>query len=307
MQISLTKRILLAIPTLIAIAFLTFVMGYLAPGDPVEVMLGEKATPEAVARVRHSLGLDQPPITRFGIYLASAARGDFGTSYYNRRPVGEIIAQGFPVTAGLATAAMALSLLVGIPLGMAAALKQNSGLDRICMGTALAGVSVPTFVLGPVLIIIFALRLRVLPVAGWGHPANYVLPTLVLAARPTALLARHTRSSMLEVIRQDYIRAAYARGLSDFQVVVKHGLRNAILPVLTVTGTLFGYLLSGSFVVETVFAVPGIGYKSLASIAQRDYPVIQAVTLLMAVIFVLVNLAVDVLYAWADPRVRRSA
>jgi len=303
MAAHILKRLAFAVPTLLAISAITFLMGYLAPSDPVEILLGERANPTAAARVRHNLGLDRPPLAQFASYLENAVRG---ISFYNRRPVGEIIVQGFPVTAGLAAAAMAIALLVGIPLGLAAALKQNSVIDRICMGGALVGISVPAFVLGPVLIIVFALRLRLLPVAGWGLPENYVLPAIVLAARPTALLARHTRSSMLEVIRQDYIRAAYARGLTDCQVILRHGLRNAILPVLTVSGTLFGYLFSGSFVVETIFAVPGIGYKSLASIAQRDYPVIQATTLLMAAGFVVVNLVVDLLYAWADPRIRRQ-
>jgi len=301
----IARRLALAIPTLFTISLVTFLLGYFAPSDPVEILLGERANPEAVARVRHNLGLDRPPIVQFGSYMLNAAQGKFGISFYNRRPVGEIIAQGFPVTARLAVTAMLLALAIGIPLGIAAALRQNSVIDRICMAVALLGVSVPTFVLGPVLIILFALRFGLLPVAGWGLPSNYILPSVVLAARPTALLARHTRSSMLEVMRQDYIRTAYAKGLTAFQVVFRHGLRNAILPVLTVTGTLFGYLLSGSFVVETIFAIPGIGYKSLASIAQRDYPVIQATTLLMASVFVLVNLVVDLLYAWADPRIRR--
>ncbi len=215
-----------------------------------------------------------------------------------------MIAEQFPVTASLACMAMLVAVLLGIPAGILAALRHNRLPDRVTMSGVLLFVSIPPFVLGPILMLLFAVRLHWLPSAGWDSPANYVMPVLVLAARPAALLARFMRSSMLEVIRQDYIRTAYAKGLSPGRVLAKHAIKNAFLPVLTVLGNTFGFLLTGSFVVENIFDIPGIGYESVQSILQRDYPVIQGVALLVAVIFIAVNLIVDILYGIIDPRVR---
>lgn len=300
------RRLALAVPTLLFISAVTFFMGLLAPGDPVEIILGQHADPAAKERVRHELGLDRHPFVQYASYLANAVRGDLGISYVTRRPVTDILADGIPNTALLAVSAMAVALVVGICLGVIAAVNQGRWLDRVCMLTALAGVSIPTFVLGPLLILVFALKLGWLPVAGWSAPQYVVLPSLVLAGRPAAMIARLTRAEMVEVLRQDYVRTARAKGLSEWQTITRHALRNALMPVVTVAGTSLGYLLSGSFVVESIFTVPGIGAASVESIFRRDYPVIQGTTLVMAASFVVVNLLVDLLYGWLDPRVQRS-
>jgi ABC-type dipeptide/oligopeptide/nickel transport system permease component len=212
----------------------------------------------------------------------------------------------FPNTALLATLAIALALVVGLLVGIAAALQHNKPLDRVLMLVILAGVSIPNFVLAPLMIAVLALKYHLFPVAGWGTPEQAVMPAIVLAARPAALIARMTRSSMLETLRQEYIRAARARGLSQPRIIFVHALKNAFLPVLTSAGVSFGYLLSGSFVVESVFQIPGVGEASFASIGQRDYSLIQGTTLLLATVFVTVNLVIDLLYAFIDPRIRLS-
>jgi peptide/nickel transport system permease protein len=307
----LAARLALAVPTLIAISLLVFFAGYLSPGDPVDVILDQRASPEAKARVRHSYGLDQPPLTRYTSYVwGIVSRGDFGRSFFNNgEPVVDIIRRGLPSTALLAVSALFLSLAVGIPLGILAAVWANRTLDRVAMGIALAGVAIPSFVLGPVLVLLFTLRLGWLPSTGFSPqgrmgPEYFLLPSVVLAARSAALITRLTRSAMLDVLRQDYIRTARAKGLGTGAVLFKHALKNAFPPILTVAGTTFGYLLSGSFVVETFFNIPGIGNQSIASILRRDYPVIQGMALLLAATFVLVNLVVDILYGVLDPRAR---
>lgn len=305
MLFTIRTRLLLAIPTLIVVSLVTFFLGYLAPGSPVDIMLGEKSNPEARRRLEHEYGLDRPALVQYGSFVWGALHGDLGRSYANAdRPVSRMIAEQFPTTATLAGLAMALAVLIGIPAGVLAALQHNRLLDRLVMGGVLLFVSTPAFVLGPMLMLVFALWLGWLPSDGWETPAHAVLPCLVLAVRPAALLARLMRSSMLDVIRQDYIRTAYAKGLTRGQVLRRHALKNAFLPVLTALGNSFGYLLTGSFVVESLFRIPGIGYESVQSILQRDYPVIQGVALLVAAIFVAVNLTVDLLYAVIDPRVR---
>lgn len=326
----LLTRLALAIPTLLVISFLTFMAAVYAPGDPVDTMLGERAAPETKARVRQELGLDRPPLERYGKYITGVVtRGDLGISYVNREPVAQRIGRGFRNTAFLASCALVLSLVVGIPLGIAAAVNANKFFDRIAMGTALAGVAVPSFVLGPVLVLLLAVKMRWLPVIGFeipqtmpmaeflgkflftpgtlplrAQPQFVLLPAVVLAARSTALIARLTRSAMLEVLGQDYIRTARAKGLSGGTILFKHALKNAFPPILTVAGITFGYLLSGSFVVETFFTIPGIGNESIRSILNRDYMVIQAMTLLLAGIFVSINIIVDILYGFLDPRAR---
>ncbi|MGC8669021.1 MAG: ABC transporter permease [Chthonomonadales bacterium] len=298
-------RLLLAVPTLVAVSLITFLLGYFAPGSPLDIMAGQHADPEIRRRLAHEYGLDQPAWAQYVRFVWGALHGDLGRSFMNAgRPVTAIIAEQFPVTAELAYMALGVAILVGIPLGVAAALNQNGPLDRATMGGVLLLISLPAFVLAPVLILVFCLKWQLLPTMGWEGPASAVLPVAVLAARPTALLARFMRSSMLEVIRQDYIRTAYAKGLPPHVVVLRHGMRNAFLPILTVIGNSFGYLLSGSFVVETIFSVPGIGYASVDSILKRDYPVIQGVALLVATVFILVNLVVDLLYGLLDPRIR---
>jgi len=301
------SRLLQAIPTLLLISFLTFIMGYLAPGDPIRMILGERSDPQAVAQVRRELGLDQPWYVQYGRFVWNAVRGDFGISLYNRRPVGDIIRESFPATATLAVLAILLAITVGILAGVVAAVWHNRLPDRLSMAGVVLGISVPNFVLATLLILLVSVRLGWLPVAGWGAPEYVVLPVLVLAARPSASIARFTRTSMLEVLQQDYIRTARAKGVPEPFVILKHALPNALLPVVTVIGNAFGYLLTGSFIVETVFAVPGVGYKSIEAILRRDYPVIQATTLLFAFLFIVVNLLVDILYTRLDPRVRLRA
>lgn len=304
-------RLALAVPTLLAICALVFFSSYLAPGDPADVILGEKAAPEAKARLRQELGLNRPPLVRFGSYVGGiVTRGDFGNSYQTREPVKEIIARGFPNTALLASLALITSLVLGIPLGILAAVWANKLPDRLAMAIALVGVALPSFVLGPALVLLLSVRMGWLPVIGFSltsgltQPQFFVLPVLVLAARSAALIARLTRSAMLDVLSQDYVRTARAKGLSTATVLFKHALKNALPPILTVSGTTFGYLLSGSFVVETFFTIPGIGNESIASILRRDYPVVQGLALLMATGFVLINLVVDILYGVIDPRAR---
>ena len=300
----LLQRIGLALLSIWAVCTITFFIAFLAPGDPAELAAGQHSDPATIAHVRHEFGLDKPPLTRYGLYLWDAAHGDLGKSYYTREPVTDFLRRGLPNTALLALCAIVLALGVGVGVGLAAALRPNTFLDRFLMSSVLIGVTLPNFVLAPVLILIFALKLGWLPVAGWGDPSNLVLPAVVLAARPAALIARMTRASMLETLRQDYIRTARAKGLSPATVLIKHALKNAFLPVLTTTGVSFGYLLSGSFVVETIFTVPGVGYQSINSLFQRDYSVIQGTTLLLAVVFVATNLVIDLLYAVLDPRVK---
>jgi peptide/nickel transport system permease protein len=307
----IATRFALAIPTLLAISFLVFFAAYLSKSDPVDIKLGQRAAPEVKARVRHELGLDRPPLVRYGDYIWHIVRyGDFGTSYATGEPVLAFFKRSFPNTAILATLALLTSLGIGIPLGIAAAVYANTWLDRLAMGTALTGVAVPSFVLGPVLVLLLAVRNNILPVTGFSiadgvtQPQYFVLPVIVLAARSTALIARLTRSAMLDVLGQDYIRTARAKGLGSIPILFKHALKNAFPPILTVAGTTFGYLLAGSFVVETFFAIPGIGNQSIASIEARDYPVIQGLTLILAATFVLINLIVDILYGLLDPRAR---
>jgi ABC-type dipeptide/oligopeptide/nickel transport system permease component len=252
------------------------------------------------------MGLDRPVWQQYVSYVAGVAHGDFGESYLTQRPVSEILGNGFPFTLTLAAWALILAIGIGVTLGVTAAVYQDTWIDRVTMVIALVGVSIPTFVLAPILILFLALKLGWLPVAGWLGPKYVVMPAIVLAGRPSALIARLTRSQMVEVLRQDYIRTAYAKGLTKSQVIFKHALRNALLPVLTIVGTAFGYLLTGSFVVETIFSVPGIGQQSIESIFRRDYPVIQATVLLAVMGFVVVNLCVDLLYGVLDPRVRRG-
>lgn len=300
----MVSRLLQAVPTLLLISFLTFIMGFLAPGDPIRMILGERSDPQAVAQVRRELGLDQPWYVQYGRFVWNAVRGDFGISLYNRRPVGDIIRESFPATAILAVLAILLATTVGIPTGVVAAVWHNRLPDRLSMVGVVLGISVPNFVLATMLILLVSVRLGWLPVAGWGAPEYLVLPVLVLAARPAASIARFTRASMLEVLQQDYIRTARAKGVPEHQIILRHALPNALLPVVTVIGNAFGYLLTGSFIVETVFAVPGVGYRSIEAILRRDYPVIQATTLLFAFLFIAVNLIVDILYTRLDPRVR---
>lgn len=320
MLLFILKRLALAIPTLLVILAVVFWSARLTPSDPVDIIAGEKASLETKARMRHEYGLDRPVGAQFVGYVQGTLRGDFGRAYRyrNQQPVSEMIRQDFPVTAQLALQSLLFAAILGLAVGILAALYHNRWFDRAAMTVVVALVSVPSIVLGPLLVLAFAVKLHFLPVSGWKQPANQVflfgfptpiytdtlLPTLTLGARSAALVARFMRGALLEVLRQDYMRTALAKGLSRAQAVRRHALKNAFLPVLTILGTNFGLLLTGSFVVETIFRVPGIGRASYKSIIVHDYPVIQGMTLLVAAIFLIVNLAVDVLYGLIDPRVR---
>jgi peptide/nickel transport system permease protein len=313
----LVQRFLLALFSIWAIATITFFMSFLAPGDPALLRFGEKSSPAAIQRFRHVHGLDLPPVIRYERYLTGVVRCDFGLSYQNDEPVSNFFDRAFPKTMTLATLAIILALLVGVFAGTIAASNANGWLDRSLMALTLAGIGIPSFVLAPFLVYIFALSLPKMfpnlnvewPPVVWApdDPLSLLLPVVVLASRPAALIARMTRSSLLEVKRQDFIRTARAKGLSPSRILFVHCFKNAFLPVLTSAGTAFGFLLSGSFVVETIFAVPGIGAASVSSFTTRDYPLIQGTTFVLATIFVVVNLAVDILYAALDPRTRAAS
>jgi peptide/nickel transport system permease protein len=311
----LAQRLLLAIITVWTIATITFFISFLVPGDPAVLKYGEKSSPQALEAFRHRHGLDQAPLIRYKNYIIGISHGDFGTSYSTEEPVTAFFARGFPKTLQLALLAIILALTAGILTGTASALRPNSWIDRTLMALMLVNVGVPSFVLAPFLVYVFALTLpKLLPNLVWppvtwdaNDPLSLLLPVIVLSARPAALIARMTRSSLLETLRQDYIRTARAKGLSPARILFVHTFKNAFLPVLTSSGTAFGFLLSGSFVVETIFAVPGIGAASVASFTTRDYPIMQGTTLVLATIFVIVNLVVDILYAVLDPRARASA
>jgi ABC-type dipeptide/oligopeptide/nickel transport system permease component len=298
------KRILFALVTIWVICTVTFFIAFIGPGDPAALMAGQHSDAATLKAIRHNMGLDKPPLVRYVLYVRGALHGDLGKSFQDSEPITHFLKRSVPPTALLATCAISLALIVGVGLGILAALRPNSVLDRFLMTSLLVGVSLPNFVLGPILILIVALKLGWLPVAGWGSPEFVILPAIVLSARPAALIGRMTRASMLETLRQDYIRTARAYGLKPGAILFKYALKNAFLPVLTTAGVSFGYLLSGSFVVETIFNIPGVGDASVASFATKDYPLIQGTTLLLATIFVTVNLVVDILYAYLDPRVK---
>ena len=299
------QRLMALIPTLLAISAIVFFMGYMAPGDPVTLLAGEKASDEVVLAIKQKYGLDQPPLVQFGRFLKGAVVGDFGYSFvYQARTVTEMLEKSFWVSLKIGSLAMAAAALIGITLGILAAVNRNRLLDHLCMFLAIIGVSVPNFVMAIALVWLFSIKVKLFPVAGWGEPINYVLPVVVLGSRSAAYIARLTRSSMLDVVGQDYIRTARAKGLSDRIVYMKHAFKNTLIPVLTVLGATFGGLITGTYIIETLFNVPGIGQVAVQAIFQRDYPVIQATTLLVAVVFVLVNLLVDLSYGIVDPRIK---
>jgi len=300
----LLRRILIALPTLLGVVVLVFLMVRLAPGDPAVLLAGEFATPETLEAIRARYGLDRGLPEQFLIYLEALLRGDLGESARSRRPVLEELKTYFPNTLELASAAILVAVLTGIPLGILAALRPGSSLDLSVMVLALLGVSMPVFWFGLLAILIFSVGLGWFPVAGKGTLAHLILPAITLGINATALLARMTRGTLLEVLSQDYIRTARAKGLAERVVIFKHALRNALIPVVTVVGLEFGTLLSGAVITETIFAWPGLGQLLVGSILARDYPVVQGAVLLVAITFVLINLLVDLLYATIDPRVR---
>jgi len=301
----IVRRVLAVVPVLFGVTLAVFSMLFLVPGDPVKMMLAEFVTnPDQVAQMRAQLHLDEPILQQYGRFVANAARGDLGTSIRSRRPVTTEIGENVASTAQLAVAAMLVAVAVGVPLGLLAALSRNSWLDVASMGTALLGVSMPSFWLGLLLIFVFSLHLGWFPATGGGDLRHLVLPSVTLGTIAAAIIARLTRSSMLEVLGQDYVRTARAKGLGGFAVVVRHALKNALIPIITIFGLQFGNLLAGAVIVETVFSRPGLGRLIVGGILSKDFPLVQGTVLFVATAYVLINLLVDIAYAYADPRIR---
>jgi peptide/nickel transport system permease protein len=306
------RRLLMAIPVLLVVALSVFLLLRLSPGDPATIIAGDMANPEQVANIRHALGLDQPIHSQFLIWMGNLLQGDFGTSLISQTPVSSMITQRLEPTISLAIAAILITVLVAVPLGVIAAWRQGSWIDNVVMSTSVIGFSVPVFVIGYLLIQVFAIELRWLPVQGFRSMdqgvAEYlrrlVLPALTLSSVYIALIARMTRASMLEVLQEDYIRTARAKGLSQRVVLFRHALRNAGVPILTVIGAGFTLMVSGVVVTESVFNIPGLGRLIVDAVLARDYPVIQALILLTAGLYVVINLLIDLSYAITDPRIR---
>ncbi len=303
MGIYVLRRLLLTVPVLLGVTFIIFAMVRLTPGDPAQVIAGEQATRDTVETVRRSLGLDQPIPLQYVRFLRDLIRGDMGRSTRSLRPVTRELADRFPNTIELTLAGMLVASLIGIGAGVVSATRRNRWPDTLSMLFALGGVSMPVFWLGLMLILVFSVQLGWLPPVGRGTWAQLILPAVTLGTASAAILARMTRSSLLEVLRQDFVTTARAKGLNERFVIYKHALKNAMIPVVTVMGLQFGTLLAGAVLTETVFAWPGIGRLIVESILARDYPVVQGAVLLAALTFVFVNLVVDVLYSVLDPRI----
>lgn len=295
---------LLTIPVLIGVATLVFSLIHLVPGDPVQAMLGESASPGDVAQMRTKLGLDRPLHEQYVSFARGVVRGDLGTSLRTNQPVTDIILERMPATVELAVSAMVVAILFAIPLGIIAAVGKGTTIDHAATTVALVGISMPTFWLGPLLAIIFSVWLGWFPVSGRGTLANLVLPALTLGAPLAAILARMTRASVLEELRELYVLAARARGVSDARAVLAHAFRNSLIPIVTVIGLQFGAVLTGAVITETIFAWPGVGRLLVQSISARDYPAVQGCILLIAVTYVSMNLLIDMLYGFLDPRIR---
>ncbi len=301
------KRLVYLVLVLVGVSFLVFLLLYMTPGDPVRMMLGESATPEAQAELRLELGLDDPFLVQYGRYIKNiVVHQDLGTSYSTRRPVLYEIMTVFPNTVKLATAAIIIAVILGTFLGIVSAVRQNSLLDNAVMVLALIGTSAPIFWIGILMIILFSVNLGWLPPSGFGSFKQLIMPALALGMQSTAVVARMTRSSMLEVIRQDFVKTARAKGQKESVVIMKHVFRNALIPVITVVGLQFGTLLGGAMLTEVVFSIPGVGRLMIEAIKQRDFPIVQGSVLFVAACFSLVNLAVDLLYAVVDPKVSKE-
>jgi peptide/nickel transport system permease protein len=300
----LVRRILLTIPVILGVATLVFSLIHLVPGDPAQAMLGEGASAKDVAELRTRLGLDRPLLEQYVNFMKGMLRGDLGESFRTGQAVTTMIIERVPATVELALAAMFVAVLVALPLGIAAAVGRGTAIDHTAMTLALAGISIPNFWLGPMLAIVFAVYLGWLPVSGRGGWESLVLPAISLGAALAAILARMTRASLLEELRELYVRAARARGVSRSASVLKHALRNSLIPLVTIIGLQFGAVLTGAVITETIFAWPGIGRLLIQSISFRDYPLVQGCILLIAITYVSVNLITDLLYGVLDPRIR---
>ncbi|CCP02692.1 putative ABC transport system, inner membrane component [Erwinia amylovora Ea644] len=298
------KRLLGLIPTLLIVAVLVFLFVHLLPGDPARLIAGREADAEVVAMVRQQSGLDLPLPQQFWRYITRALQGDFGISMVSKRPVSAEIAQRFLPTLGLTLTSMLWSVFIGMAVGVVSAVWRNRWPDRLGMTLAVSGISFPAFALGILLMQLFSVQLGWLPTVGADSWQHYILPSITLGAAVAAVMARFTRASFVEVVQEDYMRTARAKGVPEAMVMVKHGLRNALIPVVTMMGLQFGFLLGGSIVVEVVFNWPGLGRLLVDSVEMRDYPVIQAEVLLFSLEFILINLLVDMLYAAINPAIR---
>ncbi|MFP4375606.1 MAG: nickel ABC transporter permease [Spirochaetales bacterium] len=297
------RRLLLTIPVVVGVSIIVFSIIRLIPGDPARALAGVNATPEFVQQVRERYGLDDPLHVQYWTFVTNLVQGDLGTSTFSNRPVTTEIRERFPRTLLLASVSLVLATLVGVSAGIISATKRNSFFDNASMFVALVGVAAPVFWLALMLQLLFAVHLRVLPATGIGRIEHLILPSITLGMASAALMARITRSSVLDVLRQDFITTARSKGVSERMVIYKHALKNALIPVVTVLGLQFGILLGGAVLTETVFAWPGVGRLLVDAILRRDYPVVQGTVMLLALLFVIINLVVDIMYAFLDPRI----
>ena len=307
MLINILKRIVISIPVLIGVILLIFIMLRIVPGNPVSTMLGEHVNQAIIDKVSREMGLDQPLYIQFFKYIGNAIQGDFGTSYRLNRNVTSIILEAFPNTVKLALCAAVFSWIIGIVTGMIAAIKQNKLLDRLFMGVALMGVSMPVFMIALVMQYIFAFKLKWFPVSGYDSLACMVLPAIVLGWNSAGSIARMTRSNVLEVMQDDYIRTARAKGLREYRVIIGHALKNAMLPVVTMMALQIASMLSGAVITESVFGIPGIGRLAVNAIETRDMPLLQGTVVFTTMLVIMGNLAADLLYSVLDPRIREDA
>ncbi len=300
------QRLLLTIPVLIGVVTVTFFLGRMVPGDPADAMAGQRASDEQRQQIRERYGFDRPLYVQYGKYLWNLARGDLGVSYDSHRPVGEIIREKFPNTFKLALSAMIAAVILGVSAGLLSSLMPNTWVDRTAMVFSLIGISTPVFWLGLLLMYVVSMKLRLLPPSGFGDGGikYLILPAIALGTQSVALIARMTRASMLDVLGEEYLQTARAKGAGPIRVVGKHALANALIPIVTLIGLDFASYLSGSVLTEKVFSWPGLGRHIVIAISQRDYPVINGTVLFFCVIFIAINLIVDLLYAYLDPRIR---
>ena len=303
----LSRRIAVSAPVLVGVTLLVFGILHLIPGDPAQILLfGSRPTPDQIAQLRHSLGLDQPLPVQYLLYLGRLLHGDLGTSFITGRPITEEIAARFPDTLALTLAAMAIAVLIGMPVGIIGGVKPGSLADRLASGFSILGVAIPYFWFALILILVFAVNLRMLPSLGEGSPQAIILPALSLGWGLSAIIARLLRNNLSEIYRQQYMQVARSKGLSESMLLYRHALKNALIPVVTILGLQFGNVLSGAVVVEVIFGRPGIGSYLVLAIQSKDIPAVQSVVLFIAVLYLLINLVVDVVYGFLDPRIRLS-
>lgn len=299
------QRIVIAIPLILTVVTIVFLMLRIGlPGDPAQIMAGDRATPELIEQIRKNLGLDRPIYEQYFIFLRNAIQGDLGRSVKFREPVLDVILKAFPFTIILTLSSISIGTIIGVFVGVITALKRGTWIDNLATVIVVFLYSVPTFWLGLMLILVFSVNLRLLPVQGAGTFQHFILPTLNLAVGQIALIARLTRSGMIEVLNADHVRTARSKGLPEYLVIFRHTLKNVLIPIVTIVGLSFGALLGGAIITETIFGLPGVGSLAIDAILNRDYPMIQGTVLLVAITFIFVNLLVDILYAFIDPRIR---